>query len=138
VDNLSPRFSPNPMPLNGLSVPPRAVPSYITEEYILFMLILKTKLLILIFGFTTQSYSQHISPREPLASMLHHAGSQTNAAKISRKTSVYNYAIVAFAAIGSIIYRYNSSVIATTLVRLVLDLGNFPSLHRISFLIFSP
>lgn len=48
--------------------------------------------------------------------MLHHAVSQTNAAKISRKTSVYNYAIVTFAAIESIIYGYDSSVIATTLV----------------------
>jgi len=51
-----------------------------------------------------------------LIRMLHHAVSHTDAVKISRKTSLYNYAIVAFAAIGSVIYGYDSSVIATTLV----------------------
>lgn len=47
--------------------------------------------------------------------MIHHASSHTNAIKINRKVSPYNIAVVLFAALGSIIYGYNSSVIATTL-----------------------
>ena len=54
--------------------------------------------------------------------MLPHAVSHTDAIKLNRKTSLYNYAIVAFAAIGSIIYGYDSSVIATTLVSLTTSL----------------
>jgi MFS family permease len=48
--------------------------------------------------------------------MLHHASTHTDALRIHRKISFYNYAVVFFAAVGSIIYGYDSSVIATTLV----------------------